>query len=309
MMWLMLLGGLVLLVVGAEWLLRGAVDVALRARISPLVVGLTVVSLGTSAPELVVSVLAALKGGGDIALGNVVGSNMVNLGLVLGLCVLIFPVEVDRDAVRIHWPVMMLATVGLLLLIRDGALVLWEGVLFVSLLVTYVWLMIHRSRRAAIPAASGQVAGRAPWLSALLILVGVLGLTFGGDLFVQGASGLARAWGVSEQLIGLTIVAIGTSMPELIASLVAAFRKQPDISLGNLIGSNIFNLLGILGVTACIAPIRVDIDRFGTDLLAMAGIALLLYPLARFTPRLGRWQGAVLLVANLAYLLYVILRG
>jgi cation:H+ antiporter len=307
---LLTLGGLLLLVFGAEIMVRGAVELALRARISPLVVGLTVVSMGTSAPELLVSLLAALKGSSTIAIGNVVGSNIANISMVLGACILIYPIEVDRDAYRIHWPVMMLVTLIFTAMLWNDDIALWEGATLVLLLLAYVIWMIRASRKAADQPGTHPVKVSAPlWRSLVFVLAGIAGLAFGADLFVEGAVGIARTFGVSEQLIGVTIVALGTSMPELVTSLLAALRKQSDISIGNLIGSNIFNLLGIIGISAMVLPISVDHTSFLLDLAAMALIALLLYPLMRMGNKLGRWQGALLLIAYTAYVVMVIQRG
>ncbi len=305
---LITLVGFVTLVAGAELMVRGAVDLALRARISPLVIGLTVVSMGTSAPELLVSLVSAVHGNSAISIGNVVGSNIVNISFILGVSILVFPIEVDRDARRIHWPVMMGASLLFWWLFMDDLIAAWEGLLMLGLMVVYVWWMVWSSRRS-----TGVDAVAAPklawWKAAALLAFGILCLTFGADWFVAGGVAIAAAAGVSEQLIGVTIVAVGTSMPELITSMVAAFRKQPDISLGNLIGSNVFNLLGILGVTAAVHPIAPDHAAFRIDLMAMALVAVLLYPLMRFGSRMGRWQGAVLVVAYAAYMVLVLKRG
>jgi cation:H+ antiporter len=307
---LLTLGGLLLLVFGAEIMVRGAVELALRARISPLVVGLTVVSMGTSAPELLVSLLAALKGSSTIAIGNVVGSNIANISMVLGACILIYPIEVDRDAYRIHWPVMMLVTLLFTAMLWNDDIAFGEGALLVLLLLVYVIWMIRASRKAADQPGTHPVKVTTPlWRSLVFVLAGIAGLAFGADLFVEGAVGIARTLGVSEQLIGVTIVAVGTSMPELVTSLLAALRKQSDISIGNLVGSNIFNLLGIIGISAMVLPISVDHTAFLMDLAAMAVIALLLYPLMRMGNKLGRWQGALLLIAYTAYVVMVIQRG
>lgn len=300
--------GLAVLVAGAELLVRGAVDLALRARLTPLVIGLTVVSMGTSAPELLVSLMADVRGSGSIAIGNVVGSNIANISLILGLSILIFPIEVDRDARRIHWPVMMAVSLLFWWLFANDLIARWEGILLFTLLVSYVGWMVWSARRTA--AARVHAPPTMSWLKALLLLVvGVAALAKGADWFVEGGVGLARLAGVSEQLIGVTVIAFGTSVPELVTSLVAAFRKQPDISLGNLIGSNVFNLLGIIGITAVIHPIGASHAAFRIDLLAMLIIALLLYPLMRFGKGMGRWQGAVLTTAYVVYLLLVLQRG
>jgi cation:H+ antiporter len=307
---LMTLGGLTILVVGAELMIRGAVDLALRAKLSPLVVGLTVVSLGTSAPELLVSLMAALKGSSVMAVGNVVGSNISNISLVLGACIVVFPIAADRDARRIHWPVMMLVSLLFVALIWDDGVARWEGLLFVLLLVAYVVWMVWSSRRKANQPGSKPVVVTTPvWRSLLFFAVGVGGLTIGADWFVEGAVGISRSLGVSEQLIGVTVVALGTSMPELVTSLMAAFRKQADISIGNLIGSNIFNLLGIIGVSAMVLPIRVDHSDFLLDLGAMLLISLLLLPFMALSRKLGRWHGLVLLACYGGYILLVLQRG
>lgn len=305
---LLTLGGLIALVIGAELMVRGAADLALRARLSPLVIGLTVVSMGTSAPELLVSLMADLKGSASIAIGNVVGSNIANISLILGLSVLIFPIEVDRDAARIHWPVMMGASLLFWWLFADGSVSRGEGSLFIALLVAYVGWMVWSSRRSALARAQ-EPPSMAWWKAALLLVAGIVGLTYGADWFVDGGVGLARLAGVSELLIGVTVIAFGTSLPELVTSLVAAFRKQPDISLGNLIGSNIFNLLGIIGISAVVHPITGSSEAFRWDLVAMVGVAVLLLPLMRFGYRMGRWQGAVLSLAYAAYIVAVVVRG
>lgn len=301
--------GLVLLVFGAEILVRGATEIALRARISPLVVGLTVVALGTSLPELLVSLLAAWKGNPELAIGNVVGSNIVNLSFILGASVLIFPIGVERDARRIHWPVMMLATLLFMALVWNDDLTRWEGLLFVILLFIYVVWQIRASRRVqALEGAPSPLSTAPVWRSIVMVLIGIGALALGADWFVEGAVALAEKFGVSKQLIGVTIVAVGTSLPELITSIMAAFRKQPDISLGNLIGSNIFNLLGILGLTAVVRPIMIDHGSFLLDMVAMALVSFILLPLM-LGNKLGRWQGAVLCAAYLVYITLVIQRG
>jgi cation:H+ antiporter len=307
--WLLTLVGLVVLVIGAEGMVRGSVDLALRARISPLVVGLTVVSLGTSAPELLVSLFAAIKGSSVIAVGNVLGSNIVNVTFILGACILILPLEVDRDAHRIHWPVMMGSSILFWGLFQNDVLSRIEGALFIVLLLGYIAWMIRRSRRET-AAHEAPAAARMPvWKATLLLVVGVAGLAFGADRFVEGAVGISRGLGVSEQLIGVTVVAIGTSLPELVTSLVAAVRGQADIGLGNLIGSNVFNLLGIIGVSSAVFPIQADHQLFQLDIMAMLLSAALLYPLMRLGERLGRWQGAVLVLFYIGYVLLVLQRG
>lgn len=306
--------GLALLLIGAELLVRGAVSLAFRAGLSPLVVGLTVVSVGTSAPELVVSLVAALHGDADIALANVVGSNVVNITFILGACVAVFPVEVDRSARRVHWPVMMAATLLLWFLLHDGTMSRWDGAFCVAGAVLYVGGMVVGSRRGGTHGPAGEdhaapALAMAPWKALVFLVTGIAGLTWGADLFVDGAVLLARGLGLSERSIGLTVVAVGTSMPELITSLVAAFRKQADISLGNLIGSNIFNILGILGITSLVLPMHVEGPAFAQDMAALGISALLLFVLMLSGRSLGRWQGLLLLAAYGIYLALLFTRG
>ncbi len=302
--------GLVALVIGAEIMIRGAVALALRFHISPLVIGLTIVAMGTSMPELLVSLLAALKGNPELAIGNVVGSSIINISFILGASILIFPIEVDREARRIHWPVMMIVSLVFVLYCWNDLMSRFEGIVFVLLLVLYVVAMIRTSRRKQLmPGALPSVTYEPLWRSFLQLIIGIAALAFGADLFVDGAVQLANILGVSDQLVGVTIVAVGTSLPELITSLMAAFRKQPDISLGNLVGSNIFNLLGILGITAAISPIPVDLASFSLDVSAMILVALILFPLMFWGKKLGRPHGAILFLAYIVYVYLVIDRG
>lgn len=307
--WLLTLIGLLILVLGAEGMVRGAVDLAFRARISPLVVGLTVVSMGTSAPELLVSLFAALKGNSVIAVGNVVGSNIVNITFILGACILILPLEVDRDSHRIHWPVMMASSLLFWGVLQNDSISRPEGVLFVLLLLGYIVWMIRRSRNESAAHETTAPARMPVWKAVLFLVAGIAGLAKGADWFVEGAVAISRGMGVSEQLIGVTVVAIGTSLPELVTSLVAAIRGQADIGLGNLVGSNVFNLLGIIGISAVITPIQADHQVFQLDLWAMLLCAALLYPLMRLGERLGRWQGGVLVLFYIGYVLLVLQRG
>lgn len=302
--------GLVALVIGAEILVRGAVAIALRASISPLVVGLTIVAMGTSMPELLVSLMAALKGNPELAIGNVVGSNIVNISFILGASILIFPIEVDQEARKIHWPVMMAASLIFIAFCWNDRFGRVEGMVFILLLVVYAIAMIGASRRKQQVATPLSTVQPGPlWRSLMQLTFGVAALAFGADMFVDGAVQLAGILGVSDQLVGVTIVAVGTSLPELITSIMAAFRKQPDISLGNLIGSNIFNLLGIIGITATISPIPIDLGSFGLDVAAMILIALVLLPLMFWGRKLGRPHGAILSLTYVVYILLVIHRG
>jgi cation:H+ antiporter len=298
---------LVLLTVGAEGLVRGGASVAIRSGLSPLVVGLTIVAFGTSAPELVVSIKAALAGQGDISIGNVVGSNSFNIGIILGLTALIHPVPVHRQIIRVDAPLALAAAILLPVLLADGRLGRVDGFGLFTGIVFYTTANVIMARRqsaaASDPGLAEAVPGRSShWAIDLLLILGGLGiLVLGSHLLVVNAVELARTLGISEAVIGLTIVAAGTSMPELATSVVAALRKQPDIAVGNIVGSNIFNILGILGVASLVAPLSAP-GVTGIDFLFMIGFSLLLLPLLYTGCMLHRIEGLLLLVVYGVYL-------
>lgn len=303
---------------GADLLVRGAVTIARAARLSAAVIGLTIVSMGTSLPELTVSIAAALKGSADLSLGNVVGSNIFNIGAVLGASALIQPMRVHGSAVRLEWPFMFLASFQLLLLARDGRLDRLEGGFFVVALALFTAyaVMIGRVAVSGEEAADlrEEVSRRAgrdglrTMLGALgLIAAGIGLLVLGGEALVRGAVGLARAFGMTERIIGLTVVAAGTGTPELATSIVAARRGQSEIALGNVIGSNIFNVLGILGVTALVRPLAVSPAMLGSDLWWMLGLSLALFPMMRTGAVVGRREGGLLVAAYGTYLALLVL--
>jgi cation:H+ antiporter len=311
--WLLVLAGLALLVGGGEALVRGASGLSLAARLSPAVVGLTVVAAGTSAPELVVSVQSAWSGNAGIAVGNVVGSNIFNVCAILGIAALVQPLRVTGNTVRMEWPVMLLATLQVYLLARDRSLDRVEGGFLLCALIVFAAYAVWLSRHAATPeeqasegdivtASFGRVGRTAALLNALAVGGGVLLLAFGANLLVEGAVGIATGLGVSATVIGLTVVAAGTSMPELVTSVVASFRGRDDIAIANLIGSNIFNLLGILGATALIHPLEVPEVILQRDYWWMLVTSLLLFPLMWTGMRVTRVEGAALVLGFLAYL-------
>lgn len=304
---LKLVAGLATLLVGGEFLVKGAVNLAQRLKVSTLVIGMTVVSLGTSAPELLVSIKAAITGHPDIAIGNVVGSNIANIALVLGLTVIIFPLAIARQTIRLDWPLMMLASILFYILALDGTLQLWEGVLFVSLLAFAIWLMMRASKkqmREEDP-EEGETGGKL-WVAILFIAGGCIGLVLGADWLLQGAVEIAVNFAVPEHVIGVTIVAFGTSVPELATSLVAALRKQADISVGNLVGSNLFNILAILGITAIVKEVPVNDQVLSNDIFWMLAISLVLLPMMIVKNKIGRFSGALLLLAYVAYVLVTV---
>jgi cation:H+ antiporter len=303
MEYLMLLAGLAGLFFGGEALVRGSVGIAQRLAMPPLLIGLTVVGFGTSTPELLVSVDAALRGVSDIALGNVVGSNIANILLIVGVSALVWPIRVSGDTLKRDTAVMMAAAVILVPIFAFGMMGRVAGGILFASLVAYLVFAYRQSRNAPL-ADEGDlpVPARGLWLSLIWVIGGLVALMFGARFMVDGAVTIARTFGVSEAFIGLTVVAVGTSLPELATSLIAALRKQSEIAIGNIVGSNIFNILGILGLTAIIAPIPVA-SRFLTfDLPIMIAVSLVLTLLLR-RQTIGRGIGIVMLVAYAGYVL------
>jgi len=316
---LLVAGGIAVLGFGADVLVRGAVTIARIVRVSPAVIGLTIVSMGTSLPELTVSIAAALRGSADLGMGNVVGSNIFNIGAVLGLTAIVRAVSVHSSAIRLEWPFMLVASFQLLLLARDGALDRLEGAFFVIGLVLFTLYVVRLGRtEVGVVEAEGLAAnverhqspaGSRAGAAALLVVAGVALLVLGGELLVSGAVQLARAAGMTERIIGLTIVAAGTGTPEVATSLMAARRGESAIALGNVIGSNIFNILGILGITALVRPLTVSSAMVSNDMVWMLGFAALLLPMMRSGGSVSRGEGAVLVLAYGTYVTLLVLGG
>jgi len=280
---------------------------------TPLVVGLTIVAFGTSAPELLISLSAALSGSPDLAMGNVVGSNICNLALVLGITVLIGPVRVSADSIKIDWPVTMASSLLLFFWVQDHTLSFYEGIFFVSALLAYTTFIIRKSRikmKADIDMEHDLDVLDAPSKSLMkdigVIAIGSLGLFFGAKWFVIGAKELAIFLEVSQRIIGITIVALGTSLPELVTAIVASFKKETDLALGNLLGSNIFNVLSILGITSIVKEIDVSEMIQNVDMLWMLGITLMILPLMLYKRKLARTEGVILLLIYVYYTYSVI---
>ncbi len=306
-----ILVGFVLLVVGGEFLVRSSVGLSFKLNLSKMVIGLTVVSFATSAPELLVSVQAALDGSSDMALGNVIGSNIANIGLVLGITAVISALAIDRDFYRFNWPVMVLFSLALFFLLsNDNKLTAIEGAGLLAALGVYLFFLIRRARNSN-EEDTGEVdegLEQASYFKIFIwLVIGALALYFGSEWLVTGAKDLATAVGVSEYAISVTVIAIGTSVPELAASVIAALKKEKAISLGNLIGSNIFNIASVLGITSLIKDINVVDDAIlGTNIYWMLGFAIVLLPLA-FIPKtlqIGRVKGLFLVGA---YILFIAL--
>ncbi len=309
---LMLLAGLVVLYFGAEGFVNGASALALRLGIAPLVVGLTVVAFGTSAPELLVSLLASLEGAGDISIGNIVGSNIANLLLILGAAALVRPLTVHAQVVNREVPFMIGASVLFVVLGRDGTLTRYDGLalLFgmgVYLTVTYV--MARKEMRATHAAllASGEHEDTSHdehdprWKSIVILLLGLAGLVIGAKLMVDAAITIAKIMEIPEIVIGISIVAVGTSLPELATSIVAAYRNQSDIAVGNAVGSNIFNILLVLGIVALVTDQNTQ-QVLSIDMWVMLFVAVGIWPLLRHGFTLNRWKGAVLLMVYVGYM-------
>ncbi len=306
-----LLVSLVILYFSAEGLVSGASSLAKRIGISPLVIGLTIVSVGTSAPELVVSVKAALNGQSALSIGNVLGSNFFNIGIILGLSALIYPLAVKRQLLKLDVPVMILAALLFFLFFLDSIISRIEALIFIVMFVSYTVYLLISSKKKNIKTQDSdsekemhleeEIRLNKHWtLDILLIGVGLLGLVYGSDLLVENAVIIAARLGMSEAMIGLTIVAAGTSMPELATSVVAAVKKRADIAIGNVVGSNIFNILLILGVAGLIQPISAP-DINYVDSLFVIGISLLLWIFMKQGTRITRWQGAAFILFYLVY--------
>lgn len=309
---LQLIGGFALLTYGAARLVDGSSALALKAGLTPLVVGITVVAFGTSAPELVVSIRATLAGNSEIAIGNVIGSNIANIALILGVTAVIKPMLIHASLLRVDIPLMMAITLLASIFIVDDLIGRVEGVVLVAGLLTYIVYNIRRTR--SLPKDLVEQLVEEPDAGAVsmslikiwgLILLGLLLLIAGGELLVSAAVSIARELGISEAVIGITIVSVGTSLPELATSAVAAIKKEADIAVGNIIGSNVFNLLSILGITALIHPL--DSSSFSLiDLTVMLGLTILIWPLMRRGFEINRLEGGLLLAVYTGYITWLL---
>jgi len=308
--------GLALLIGGAELVVRGAVYLSSRLGISPLVIGLTVVAYGTSAPELAVGVRAAWLGSADLALGNIIGSNIFNVLFILGLSAIITPLVVQQQLVRLDVPLMIGVSILLLVLALDGGISQLDGVLLFAGLIAYTIFIIRESRRQRrskqaeyeLEYGQGRLIGRLP-VQILLVLVGIGLLVLGARWLVDGSVTIARSAGISEAVIGLTLIAIGTSLPEVATSIVAAVRGQRDIAVGNIVGSNISNILAVVGLTAAVNPggLRVAESLLHFDLPVMMAVAVACLPIFAMEYRISRWEGVVFFSYYVIYMVYLVL--
>ena len=304
--------GLTVLILGGEFLVKGAVGIAAKARLSTLVIGMTVVSFGTSAPELLVSLKAAFMEVPEITIGNVIGSNIANIALVLGVTALIFPMPVSRNSIMLDWPVMLISGVLFFIFGWLGTVERWHGILLFSLLVFFIWYLIRNSRKknkARIRDTEDEDESNVKekkkfnvYLSSLYLFLGLVGLYFGAKWLINGATELGRHYGLSKHVIAITIVAFGTSVPELTTSVVAAYKKEMDISVGNLIGSNIFNVMCVIGLTAIVLPISVEKSVVNWDMLWMLAIYIVLLPMMLIKRKIGRISGLILVSSYFIYI-------
>lgn len=316
----LLIVGMALLVKGADWFVSGSSAIAKALKIPPLIIGLTLVSMGTSAPEASVSINSAINGMNDMSIGNVVGSNIFNTLFILGVSSIIIPLSIGKDMKKYDIPIMV-ALYGILLLfafvITPLKLDIFESAAFLLLFVGYTAFLIVRTKmenKKKVTVGESAVAPekekkpRPLWLCIILAVVGLAGIIFGGDLVVDNASAIAKALGMSEVLVGLTIVAVGTSLPELVTSIVASVKKENDIAIGNVIGSNIFNIIFILGLSSTISNLTLAPSTL-TDMLVMLGSGLIIFVIALFSKKMTRWQGVITVLLYIGYLSYIIVRN
>lgn len=323
MSYVLLVIGFALLIKGADYFVEGSSNIAGLLRIPPLLIGLTIVAFGTSSPEATVSILAALHGNADVALGNIVGSNIFNITLVVGITALIFPLKVESNTIRKEIPFTLLGSIALLVLISDIALqsiqsnLITRGdglilLLIFSIFIYYIFEAAKHSREQAIVdnvhTTYIQSKGK-PWTKHILTTIGGLAaIIFGGDLVVDSSTKIAYTLGMSGTLVGLTIVAIGTSLPELVTSITAALKKQSEIALGNIVGSNIFNIFFVLGISSLISPLPVDPKIF-SDVILMISLTVVLFFFSRSQSKIAKSEGTLLAAVYVIYVIYIIIRG
>jgi len=304
---LLLTLGLLLLLVGADVLVRGARALAGRFGISPLVIGLTIVAFGTSAPELFVSVTAALRGSADIAVGNIVGSNLFNILMIIGIAACILPVHISNSVIKREMPIMLIACWLMVWFSSDLIISRWQGIILTVGILLYLLLQYVLIQSGKLSVEEMVIEVEQPkvdsvWKCTLFILIGIVGLSFGSDLIVEHGSIIARAWGISEFVIAVSLVAVGTSLPELATTAVAAVKGEPDLAVGNAVGSNIFNVLGVLGPAAIIQPLRVDLAVLHFDMLFMGLACLAVWFLMIFHRNMGRFAGLALIATYGVYM-------
>lgn len=308
---LLILGTLILLG-GGKALVDGAASIAAKAGIRTGIIGLSIVAFGTSAPELLVSINSAIKGNSDLAIGNVIGSNIANLGLVLGLSGLIYPILIRRSHLRLELPIMIVSCILFFMVCLDAKISFSEGLFLTSLFLSFVFFLFWKSQ-------SDKLRGRVldqeefdgikiyRWITSITLLIfGALGLYFGSKILVNSAITISKNYGISERIIGITFIAIGTSLPEMTASVYASFSKKTDLAIGNILGSNILNILSIIGITSLIRPISIGEEFLKQDFYWLLGISLVLIPLMKSKMRISKLEGGILLGIYVAYLIFIL---
>lgn len=323
MTYLLLIVGFALLIKGADYFVEGSSNIAGLLKIPPLLVGLTIVAFGTSSPEATVSIVAALNDNADMAIGNVVGSSIFNITLVVGITALIYPLKVESNTIKKEIPFTLLGSIALLILISDISLQAFPSnlitrsdglilLLIFSIFIYYIFEAAKNSREQAVQESVNiehQETNSKTWTKHILITIGGLAaIIYGGNLVVDNSSKIAYAFGMSGTLVGLTIVAIGTSLPELVTSITAALKKQSEIALGNIVGSNIFNIFFVLGVSSVIYPLPVDSKIF-MDVILLIGLTVALFFFSRSQSTIARFEGGILSAVYLVYIIYIIIRG
>ncbi|GAA0423710.1 MAG: calcium/sodium antiporter [Bacillota bacterium] len=317
MAYLFLIIGFVLLIKGADLFVDGSSNIARLLRIPPILIGLTIVAFGTSSPEATVSIVAALQGTADVSMGNVIGSNIFNLTLVVGIATILFPIKVENETIRKEIPFTLLASVALLILISDTVLQGFEinyisrsdGLIFLLFLSVFMYYVIEVALKSRENTAQDKSAKQTKWGKNILITVlGLAGIVIGGQMVVNNGKEIAYSLGMSEALVGLTIIAVGTSLPELVTSITAALKKESEIALGNIVGSNIFNILFVLGTSSVITPLAVN-GKVIIDIIMMIGLTVLLLIFSRTNYRIGKTEGVFLVAGYVLYVAYIIIRN
>ncbi len=310
--YLLLLLGFAILLYGGKILVDGATAIAVKLGMSAGLIGLTIVAFGTSAPELLVSVNAALKGNGDISIGNVVGSNIANIGMVLGISGVFYPILIKKSVLRFDFPATVIITLLFFALSYNGVIAFWEGLLLFISFILLNWYLFKSSNKASrdenveTEEEIESVKDYSWFVATALLLGGIFGLYLGSELLVDNAVIISRRFGVSERVIGVTVIAIGTSLPELITSIMAALAKRTDMAIGNILGSNMMNILSIIGITAIIKPIPVSPEFIQEDYLWMIGFTIILFPLMRTRMKISGVEGLILFAGYIAYMIYVL---
>ena len=315
MSYILLLIGFVLLIKGADYFVEGSASLAKKLKIPSIIIGLTIVAMGTSAPEAAVSISASIKGSNGIVLGNVIGSNIFNLAVVIGICAMIKPIPVSKETLKSEYPlsvfallVMAFMSLDMLIFNRaENVIGRADGIILLVFMAIFIISQVKNALKSRDNGQQEEIKTLSPIMMAVFIIGGIAAVVYGGDMVVNSASDIARSFGVSDNLIGLTIVAIGTSLPELVTSLVAAKKGENDLALGNVIGSNIFNIFFIIGMTAAIKPVAVGFESL-FDMLWLFIISFITYLFAVRDKKIGRWQGALMVLMYIAFTVFIMVR-